>query len=256
MPYYRTQFPDGCKTLARVTNMTQPHWSAIFFGGSGIAGVVALVTNGITSQKNERIKYLEKKNQDLILQVSEERTKASRILEEFNDHLKSLDIDRFGAADKLRIQEVFGLLNKFSSTLEGYRDCERAAEWLDHRKQEWASEATERAVRRYKHLFLLPRRTAKFREDIERYLEWVQLGLSKYGGRTQNASVYEFIESPAVSSFKPYVFAVRYLMDVKDFSKLEEKPSLYLRTVLDRSIEQLESEFSQGQDRRKRIRSS
>lgn len=236
--------------------MTQPHWTAILFGGGGIAGVLALVTNGITSQKDERIKYLEKKNQDLLLQVSEERTKASRILEEFKEHLKSVDIDRFSAADKLRIQEAFGLLNKFGSTLEGYRDCERAAEWLAHRKQEWASDATDQAVRRYKRQFILPGKTVKFREDIERYLEWVQFGLSKYGGRTQKVSVYEFISSPAVPSFRPYVFAVRYLMDAKDFSQMEEKPSLYLRTVLDRSIKQLEKEFSQSQTRRKRIKAS
>lgn len=236
--------------------MTQPHWLTILFGSGGVASVVALVTNGFVSRKDERIKYLEKKNQDLHLQVSEQRTKASRILEEFNEQLKSLDVNRFSAADKLRVQEAFGLLNKFGSTLEGYRDCERASEWLNSRKQEWAFDATEQTVRKYKRLFLLPGRPIKFREDIEKYLEWIQLSLSEYGGRTQNASVYEFIKSPAVSSSRPYIFAVRYLMEVKDFSNLGDKPSLYLRTVLDRSVNQLESEFNQGQSGRKRIKAS
>lgn len=230
--------------------MTQPHWATILLGGGGIVGgvisAVTLATDRLIKQKDETIKCLTRENDALQSQVTESRHTSNKILEQFREQLQNIDVGRFSDADKLRIQEVFGLLHKFGSVLKGFKDCEHAANWLDKRKQILAAEAAEKAVRRYKHLFLFPRnRGIRFQRDMEQYLEWVCVCLSKYGGRTVNVPITEFIKSSATTSPEPYVFAIKYLIDSTNFSELDPIPREYLREVLARSTKQLLSELKQ-----------
>jgi hypothetical protein len=230
--------------------MTQPHWTAIFLGSGGVVGgaiaAITLVTNRLVDQKEERIRGLTRDNDELKSQIAEERHTSNKILGQFRDHLQSMDAGRFSEADKLRLQEAFGLLQELGSVLEGFKDCEKAANWLDSRRHIWAAEASEQAIGKYKRLFLLPRnKSAKFQENMEQYLEWVCLCLSKYGGRTVNVPMTEFIKTPAIKAVEPYLFAIKYLADEKDFNELNAMSRAYLRTVLVRSAKQLPSEFGQ-----------
>jgi hypothetical protein len=157
-----------------------------------------------------------------------------------------MEAGRFSDADKLRLQEAFGLLQQLSSVVEGFKDCEQAADWLAVRKQAWAAEAAEQAVGKYKRLFIFSRsRSAKFQENMEQYLDWVCLCLSNYGGRTVNVPITQFIKTPATQASEPYLFAIKYLADDKDFSELSPIPRSYLRTVLVRSAKQLPKELKQ-----------
>lgn len=238
--------------------MTQPHWTAIFLGSGGVVGgaiaAITLVTNRLIEQKEERIKGLTRDNDELKSQIAEERHTSSKILGQFREHLQSMDAGRFSEADKLRIQEAFGLIQKLGSVLEGFKDCEQAAVWLGSRKQVWATEAAEQAIRRYKQLFLLPRsKSPKFQEDMEQYLEWVCLCLTEYGGRTVSVPITKFMHSPAITASEPYLFAIKYLVDEKDFTELSPMSRAYLRTVLVRSAKQLPGELKRNRKSGSRV---
>lgn len=241
--------------------MTQPHWTAIFLGSGGVVGglvgAVTLVTNRLVEQKEESIKRLIRDNSDLKSQIDKERFNSGVIVKQFKDHILNIDAGRFSDADQLRIQQVFELIGKLDSFLEGFEDCEQAAIWLSNRKQEWAAEVTERTTKRYKRLFLLPRnKSSHFLENIEQYFDWAGVCLSKYGGRTTTVPIREFVKPLATTNPEPYLFAIKHLVDSMDYSDLRAMPRACLRTVFARSAKQLSSEFKLEYPRRSDLRAS
>lgn len=228
--------------------MTQPHWTAIILGGGGVAGgvisFITLVTNRLIEGKEETIKSLTRENKKLQEKFVEERTRRKDLFDAFEDHLQSIDTNRFSSADMLRIKEVFDLLQEIGDLTEGFEDCEKAAEWLKGRKRAWAVKSSKQAARKYKHL--LPwYKLKKFQNDMEQYLDWVCDCLSKYGGRTVNVPITEFMEMPTLTSPYPYIAAINYLIELDNWGELSQQPREYLKEVLALSAEQLPNEFRQ-----------
>lgn len=227
---------------------TVPSWTAILLGGgllSAVTGISVFVTKGVVDKKDAHIKYLDKLNTDLRDQVGTEKQKAKEILEQFREYLQKTDTDRLDTNDLLRFQEIFGVLEGFGEILEGFENCELAAEWIRIRKDVWVNTSAKKAASRYKRL--LPRlKLSGFRKDMRGYLDWAYECLKSHGGRTDNVPITNFVKTPSVPYSHPYISAINYIMDIEDWGELNDMPRAYIKEVLMRLTDQLPSEFIEG----------
>lgn len=220
---------------------TPPDWNVILIGGGGLLGVATFITKSLIDRKEDQVKYVSYRYEELKEQIKLERSKAQAMLSEIAETLKDIDAGKLDAVGAARLREAVRLAEEFPVSLEKEtNDCQRAADWLNTCKSVWVKEAFNKAVSKYPRLVPWNKRKA-FKTDLLKCLDWVCICLYKGGTRTVKLS--DFVTSPAVKSPHPYIAAITHLINQEQWGELTSQQRAYLQEVLTRLTETIQDKF-------------
>jgi hypothetical protein len=219
---------------------TPPDWNVFLLGG-GLVGVATFITKSLIDRKEEQVKYVTYRYEEMKKQYEQERNKAHAMLSEIAATLKDIDAGKLDAVGASRLREAVKLSDEFLVDLEGAtKDCQCAADWIDTCKESWVKEACKKATRKYPKLVPLNKRKA-FQADLEKYLDWTCICL--YRGGTRSVNVANFVNKPTISSPHPYIAAITHLKEQEQWGELTTQQRAYSQEVLTRLIEQIQDQF-------------
>ncbi|NJR63232.1 MAG: hypothetical protein HC769_33310 [Cyanobacteria bacterium CRU_2_1] len=156
---------------------TPPDWNVILIGGGGLLGVATFVTKSLIDRKEDQVKYVSYRYEELKEQIKQERSKAQAMLSEIAETLKDIDAGKLDAVGAARLRDAVKLAEEFPVNLEKETaDCQKAADWLNACKVVWVREASNKAIKKYPRFVPWSKRNG-FRTDIARYLDWVGICL-------------------------------------------------------------------------------
>jgi hypothetical protein len=139
-----------------------------------------------------------------------------------DDLMKELNQKVSGIPSKL-IQEGFSELSNYKETV---KEDQRAAEWVEMQKKQWAERATSFTTEKYPNILNSQNKRRNFCQDICKYLDWLSQSLS-YG---------DYKDSGVITSIKfslPYKTALSFVRDIDDWDDLTPQSVIGLRHCID-----------------------
>jgi|WetSurMetagenome_2_1015567.scaffolds.fasta_scaffold21648_5 hypothetical protein len=166
-------------------------------------------------EQRSEIEKLNLKNDSLQEKLQERKEK----MQEAASRFKELQI-----AGKID-QSLPPLFEQFEKAVTSYSDdmrsCRLASEWVKHKQDIWAEEATSITAKEYA-TSLLKDKEKLFQQDIANYIGWVYDALRNGGfdSKRMKSSLEELNTQRHIKESTPYVKALKFIFSKKDISDL------------------------------------
>ncbi|NEO99084.1 MAG: hypothetical protein F6K58_10460 [Symploca sp. SIO2E9] len=215
------------------------NWTKVVLSSVGVLTITgayaAFVIKQLIAKKDQEINILIRENEKLNKKIEEKAHSAEeclRIVTKFanedNQFLRPEFADGF--------KKIARYFSKYAELEPELRDYKHAARWLDIRKQDWIKEASNVGIRKYPKL--IPRKKRRqFKKDIENYLQWVHICLSRYGH--PDVPFDDYVDCPAITFPDPYIAAIDYIKYKEDWGELTKEQSESLKDMLDELTEKI-----------------
>lgn len=233
-----------------------PTWVQITLGSGGIIGASALLFTlfkQVTDGKDATIQSLERQIQfdkeqneremallknstsgelaglqrelDSKQQELSEMYNFRQLLEEAVADLNNGEVSR---ETKLSLRKIEAQLASMQDDRKLLDSTKSVSKWVRYRSNDWLEQAVELAADKHPDL-LSEGKKALFKEDMQRYLAWLQDSLH-YGFCCR---IEEYVETPAIASPFPYRTAFQWLRRTQDVTELSATEVIYLKDYMD-----------------------